>query len=211
MGQNIADRTHQNAHCSRTRRASVVKEVAQSEHENVSTRVLANYNHMHALTVQYYEVVQVHRVDLTLAKAERVVFIPVKLLDFTDERLDPVDSAGVLARAALTFAIRDALANLDVIELTPAVKQQFVGLGRTLQEYVEFANSGPGHQCRDGPFARRHGHGGRRRRSAKTNKAMANDDASSEDAAKAEVVGLSLVRRPRGGMPAVPQVESRGV
>ena len=87
MGQNIADRTHQNAHSSRTRRASVVKEVAQSEHESVSTRVIANYNHMHALTVQYYEVVQVHRVDLVLAKAERVVFIPVKLLDFTDERL----------------------------------------------------------------------------------------------------------------------------
>lgn len=36
--QNINDRTHQHAHDSRNQRASVVKEVSQSEHENVSTR-----------------------------------------------------------------------------------------------------------------------------------------------------------------------------
>ena len=118
MGQNIADRTHQNAHTSRTRRASVVKEVAQSEHESVSTRVIANYNHMHALTVQYYEVVQVHRVDLVLAKAERIIFIPVKLVDFTDERLVR-RFRPVLWRVALTSAARSALADLDVIELAP--------------------------------------------------------------------------------------------
>ncbi|HUS14454.1 MAG TPA: hypothetical protein VM536_05465, partial [Chloroflexia bacterium] len=47
MRQNVNDRTHQHAHSSRSRRASVVKEVSQTEHEGVSTRVLANYNHMH--------------------------------------------------------------------------------------------------------------------------------------------------------------------
>ncbi len=130
--------THQSAHSSRTRRASVVKEVSQSEHENVSTRVIANYNHMHALTVQYYEVVQVHRVDLMLAKADRVVFIPVTLLDFADERLIR-RFRGVLARAALTFAIRDALGNLDVIEVRPDAKQQFTALGRSVPDYVAMA------------------------------------------------------------------------
>jgi hypothetical protein len=141
MGQNIADRTHQNAHSSRTRRASVVKEVAQSEHENVSTRVLANYNHMHALTVQYYEVVQVHRVDLTLAKAERVVFIPVKLMDFTNEQLIR-RFRGVLIGAALTSEIREALSNLDVIELRPDAKQQFSALGDNVTEFIEHTLTG---------------------------------------------------------------------
>ena len=140
-GQNIADRTHQNAHSSRTRRASVVKEVSQSEHENVSTRVIANYNHMHALTVQYYEVVQVHRVDLTLAKADRVVFIPVQLLDFADERLIR-RFRGVLARAALTLTIREALGNLDVIEVKPDAKQKFTALGRSVPDYVAMALPG---------------------------------------------------------------------
>jgi hypothetical protein len=141
MGQNIADRTHQNAHSSRTRRASVVKEVAQSEHENVSTRVIANYNHMHALTVQYYEVVQVHRVDLTLAKADRVVFIPVKLLAFADERLIR-RFRGVLARAALTFAVREAFGNLDVIEVKLDSKQRFTALGGSVTEFISTARPG---------------------------------------------------------------------
>src|SRR5262249_4023455 len=35
--QNINDRTHQYAHDSRNRRASVVREVSQSEHESIST------------------------------------------------------------------------------------------------------------------------------------------------------------------------------
>jgi len=138
MSQNIADRTHQQAHSSRSRRASVVKEVSQSEHEGVSTRVLANYNHMHALTVQYYEVVQVHRVDVTLAKAERIVFIPVKLLDFADERMIR-RFRGALARAALSFAVREALDNLDVVELKPDLKQQFTVLGSGIKDYLKFS------------------------------------------------------------------------
>ena len=51
--QNINDRTQQNATSARDRRASTVREVSQEEHESISTRVLTNYNHMHALTVQY--------------------------------------------------------------------------------------------------------------------------------------------------------------
>ncbi|WP_419818175.1 hypothetical protein [Glaciibacter flavus] len=138
MSQNIADRTHQNAHSSRSRRASVVKEVAQSEHEGVSTRVIANYNHMHALTIQYYEVVQVHRVDVTLAKAERIVFIPVKLIDFADERMIRRFRA-VLSRAALTYAIREALDNLDVVEIKPDLAQPFTVLGSGIKDYLKFS------------------------------------------------------------------------
>lgn len=137
MSQNIADRTHQQAHSSRSRRASVVKEVAQSEHEGVSTRVIANYNHMHALTIQYYEVVQVHRVDVTLAKAERIVFLPVKLLDFTDERMIR-RFRGVLARAALSYGIRESLDNLDVVEIKPDLKQPFTVLGSGIKDYLKF-------------------------------------------------------------------------
>ena len=56
MKQNVNDRTEQHSTNVRNRRATAVREVSQSEHEQVSTRVVANYNHMHALTVQYYEV-----------------------------------------------------------------------------------------------------------------------------------------------------------
>ena len=82
MSQNINDRTEQHSTSARNRRATAVREVSQSEHEQVSTRIVANYNHMHALTIQYYEIVQVYRVATRLHRAERCLFIPVERLDF---------------------------------------------------------------------------------------------------------------------------------
>lgn len=135
MMQNINDRTHQHAHSSRSRRASVVKEVSQSEHEQTSTRVLTNYNHMHALTIQYYEVVQIHRVEVKLVRADRVVFVPVQLLDFSKD--DVVRGyRGALTGAALSRDIREALRNLDVVELEPDRNVQFAGLGANVGNFL---------------------------------------------------------------------------
>lgn len=138
MMQNVNDRTHQHAHSSRSRRASVVKEVSQSEHEGVSTRVLANYNHMHALTIHYYEVVQVYRVEVAVVKADKVVFIPVQLVDFQNDGMIR-RFQGVLARAALTFQIREALLNLDVLEIAPERETNFTVLGNRLSFYLKDA------------------------------------------------------------------------
>ncbi|TWI04533.1 hypothetical protein IP90_00666 [Luteimonas cucumeris] len=138
MMQNVNDRTHQHAHSSRSRRASVVKEVAQSEHENVSTRVLANYNHMHALTVQYYEVVQVYRVEVAIVKADKVVFIPLQLVDFDNEAMVR-RFQGVLARAALSYTMREALQNLDVLEVAPERETRYTGLGGRLDMFLREA------------------------------------------------------------------------
>ncbi|WP_025272644.1 hypothetical protein [Haloglycomyces albus] len=82
MSQRVNDRTEQHSTAVRNRRASAVREVSQAEHEQVSTRVVANYNHMHALTVQYYEVVQIYRVAVRLNRFTRVLFIPFTTLDF---------------------------------------------------------------------------------------------------------------------------------
>ncbi|MET0156242.1 MAG: hypothetical protein ABW189_09115 [Rickettsiales bacterium] len=138
MMQNVNDRTHQHAHSSRNRRASVVKEVAQSEHEGVSTRVLANYNHMHALTIQYYEVVQIYRIETAIVKADKVVFIPVQLIDFNNDTLIR-RFQNILARKALTYAIREALQNLDVLEISPDKDAHFTVLGSPLSIFLQNA------------------------------------------------------------------------
>ncbi len=131
MAQKVQDRTHQHAHSSRSRRASVVKEVSQSEHEGVSTRVIANYNHMHALTMQYYEVVQVYRVEVAIVKADKVVFIPVQLADFNNDALVR-RFQNVLVNSALTYEIREALHNLDVLEISPDHNTIYTILGNQL-------------------------------------------------------------------------------
>jgi hypothetical protein len=127
LAQTVNDRSQQHASAARTRRASIVREVSQEEHEAISTRVVTNYNHMHALTVQYYEVVQAFRVTTQLERAERCLFVPLKLLDFRDvatiDRLRPL-----LAQAALTpAAFRQLTSEYGVVEVIPQTPRIFAG------------------------------------------------------------------------------------
>jgi hypothetical protein len=130
MTQQVNDVTEQHATNVRNRRATAVREVSQEEHENVSTRIVANYNHMHALTIQYYEVVQVYRVQARLHKADRIFFIPLELLDF-----HPTDLAKgmrvverfrkALIRAALSRKARSLLFDDETaVALRPMVPVQ---------------------------------------------------------------------------------------
>jgi len=81
IAQNIMDRTHQYSSSSRNKRASIVQELSQSESENISTRVVTNYNHMHSLTIQYFEVVQMYRVATLLKKSQDCLFVPFKPIE----------------------------------------------------------------------------------------------------------------------------------
>ena len=107
MNQNVMDSTQQAASSVRNRRASIVKEVSEAEHEAASTRIVANYNHMHALTVQYFEVLELYRVGSHLHQVERCLFVPMKLVDFTDALV--AHYRGVLADAALDQRAREML------------------------------------------------------------------------------------------------------
>lgn len=104
MQQSINDRTHQAANSVRNRRATAVTETSQEESEKLSTRVVTNYNHMHALTIQYFEVVQVYRVMVELARVTRCLFLPMKLVSFTSATLRRFRD--VIARASLIPGVR---------------------------------------------------------------------------------------------------------
>lgn len=117
MTQNVVDRTQQHANAARNRRATVVKEISQTERDQVSTRVVTNYNHMHALSVQYYEVVQIYRVSVALTRVEKCLFIPMALVDFTNPSLvrqfkDALRGAVIDPDAATLLAT-----NLDTVEV----------------------------------------------------------------------------------------------
>ncbi|MCR5867391.1 hypothetical protein [Aquincola sp. J276] len=127
VSQQINDVTQQQASAARSRRASIVQEVAQQEHEALSTRVVCNYNHMHALNVQYYEVVQAFRVSTTLQRAERVLFVPLKLVDFGDA-LTLERWRAVLADVALSDDIRRQLTTeFGVVEIVPNLPRLRIG------------------------------------------------------------------------------------
>ena len=121
--QHVNATTGRHAEAARTRRATVVREVSQGEDEQLTTRVLANYNHMHALTVMYFEVVEVYSLRTRVVDAERVVFLPYVVHDV--QQLIPryravlIDAANAAGRPDLAEAIRhheDDLTRLDALK-----------------------------------------------------------------------------------------------
>jgi len=81
MAQNISDRTLQHASSSRNKKASIVQEVSQKEREEITTRVVSNYNHMHALTIQYFEVVQLFEEKTHAKVVDPCIYIPFNSID----------------------------------------------------------------------------------------------------------------------------------
>lgn len=119
MAQNIQDRTQQHTSTTRNKRASIVQEVTQEESETISTRVVTNYNHMHALTIQYFEVVQLYRTETRLASKERCLYVPIRPVERWTEALVQTHRAELI-RSALSAEAAYALASAENTTLITA-------------------------------------------------------------------------------------------
>ena len=73
--QTINDAFHQASSALRELNSTIVVQAEQVEAAQATTRVVANYNHSHALTILYYEVLQHHRVLTRPASMQPVLFL----------------------------------------------------------------------------------------------------------------------------------------
>ena len=118
--QQVQDRTEQHAGSTRNRRASAVREVSQSEHDRrpapassptTTTCTRSRFN--------IFQVVQVYRVDVEVHRIDRVLFIPLELLDFTDVNVIERFRAALM-RSALTRRTFDLLVDASaLVQITP--------------------------------------------------------------------------------------------
>ncbi|MFD9596388.1 hypothetical protein ACFWA9_27085 [Kitasatospora sp. NPDC059973] len=135
--QRISERTQQLATAARSRNMTVVRETTQAEKDQVLTRVVTNYNHMHAMSVQYYEVVQIYNVTTKPTKLERCLFIPLQELTFNYTSLQrykevlasvaPADWAAKI-RAANPFDTTVRKLDACTAPEAPSVAQVFDGV-----------------------------------------------------------------------------------
>ncbi|MFM9705689.1 hypothetical protein [Streptomyces galilaeus] len=135
--QRISARTQQLATAARSRNMTVVRETTQLEKEQVLTRVVTNYNHMHAMSVQYYEVVQVYNVTTRPTRLERCLFIPLQELTFNytslqryKEVLASVAPADWAAKIRAANPFDTAVRKLDACTApeAPSIPQVFDGV-----------------------------------------------------------------------------------
>lgn len=84
--QQLRDRTTQSASAVRSLRSSVVQSVAQGERVVATTETVANYNHCHAITVQYFEVLRHLLVRQRLVDVQECLFVPLLMSWFTSAK-----------------------------------------------------------------------------------------------------------------------------
>ena len=84
--QSISDRTSQAASMVRSQRATVVQTVSQGERVQATAESVANYNHCHAITIQYFEVLRHFSVQTRLAGVQECLFIPLQITPFDLEK-----------------------------------------------------------------------------------------------------------------------------
>lgn len=110
--QNITDATVQNASNVRALMSTVVVEDAQSGGQRTETRNVTNYNHSHALTVQYYEVLSAYRVVTGVEAARPVLYLPFAPIAF-DIRV--VQAYWHVFRDVLRATMPGKFAQIDVV------------------------------------------------------------------------------------------------
>ncbi len=82
----LRDRTIQSASAVRSQRSSVVQSVTQGERIVATTESVANYNHCHAITVQYFEVLRHVLVRQRLSDVQECLLVPLLISWFTDDK-----------------------------------------------------------------------------------------------------------------------------
>ncbi len=84
LQQRIQLRTSQTASSMRALYSAVVVADSQSEETTAETSNITNYNHMHALNMHYYEVLQHYLVSMEIDTVKPFILLPHAVLDFTD-------------------------------------------------------------------------------------------------------------------------------
>ena len=112
--QTIRDRTVQAANSVRSQRSTVIQTVSQGERFQVSAEVVANYNHCHAMTVQYFEVLRHFEIRTRLADVQECLFIPLNISLF--DRKKALRWRDILFRALKKPFLRSGFESLERIE-----------------------------------------------------------------------------------------------
>lgn len=66
---------------SQARRVSM-RVATSNEKDSVATRIIANHNHSHAMTIQYWEVVRRYKLETSIDSIDLMLFVPLKPIQF---------------------------------------------------------------------------------------------------------------------------------
>ena len=80
--------------------------------DSVATRIIANHNHSHAMTIQYWEVMRRYSLETCIEGVDLVLYVPLKLIKFAygeDSALEQASKEGLTQRYAALLSYADDL------------------------------------------------------------------------------------------------------
>jgi hypothetical protein len=83
----LRDSVLQGASAVRNQRATVVQTARQAERFSVQTETVANYNHCHAITVQYFEILRHYAITQELTQVQECLFVPLLMSPFNEPKV----------------------------------------------------------------------------------------------------------------------------
>lgn len=109
----LRDSLMQGASSVRNQRSTVIQTVSQGESMNVQTEVIANHNHCHAVTMEYFEVLRHFAIEQRLADVQECLFIPLDMAPFNAKKI--LRFQDELRRAIRNPRLRQGLAATESI------------------------------------------------------------------------------------------------
>ena len=114
----LRDRISQSASSLRSQRSTVVQSVRQGERAVAQSETVANYNHCHSVTIQYFEVLRHLLVRQRLVDVQECLFVPLPMTRFdADKALRWQDT---IQRFIRDRRLRRGFEALKTLQLSPA-------------------------------------------------------------------------------------------
>lgn len=63
-------------------RRTSISIASSDEKDSISSKIIANHNHSHVMTVQYWEVMRRYRMETAIESIDLVLYVPMKLINF---------------------------------------------------------------------------------------------------------------------------------
>ncbi|WP_373551253.1 N-acetylmuramoyl-L-alanine amidase [Haliscomenobacter sp.] len=133
----LRDNVMQSASEVRNQRSTVVSTARQAERFKVETEVIANHNHCHALTIQYFEVLRHYVVEQKLEDVQECLFIPLLMSSFDNDKV--VRWKEILQRNLLDAGY-DPASNktlYDAFDAVERIRHDYIGSDFPLGTYAD--------------------------------------------------------------------------
>ena len=113
--QDFHSRLARNAAASRRATRTGIRLATAADTEQVTTKVITNHNHGHALTLQYWEVLRHFAISTRVDDVQLVCFVPLDIVRFLPAGMPRTLPAGTYTRDQLLARYAMLLRNLDIL------------------------------------------------------------------------------------------------